>query len=150
GSRAPTKALSRTSSQRGGQPSGSLRKMRSLAVERRAVGADMCYYLSLIPEEPNYVPSAQAQTQARDAFRAFLKKKALHISDKSEAEIEVEVSENIQFVDQGLNFESVSCPACGTEIEFESWTKWMDRSYESNFRDRSITMRCCGCETDLN
>jgi hypothetical protein len=108
--------------------------MRSLAVERQAVGADMWYYLSLIPEEPSYVPSAEAQTQARDAFRLFLKKKAFHLFDESEVEIEVEVSDDIQFVDQGVNFESVSCPACGTEIEFESWKKWMDRSYESNFR----------------
>jgi hypothetical protein len=110
----------------------------------------MWYYLSLIPEEPSYVPPAVAQTQAREAFRAFLKKKAFHLLDKSESEIEVEVSDDIQFVDQGVNFESVSCPACGTEIESESWKKWMGRSYESKFIDRSITMPCCGCETDLN
>ena len=70
--------------------------------------------------------------------------------DKSEVEVGVEVSEDIQFVDQGVNFESVSCPACGTEIDFKSWKEWMDRSYESKFIDRSITMPCCGCETDLN
>jgi hypothetical protein len=81
----------------------------------------MWYYLSLIPEEPTYVPPAVAQTQAREAFRAFLKKKAFHLLDKSEVEIEVKVSDDIQFVDQGVNFESVSCPACGTEIESESW-----------------------------
>jgi hypothetical protein len=110
----------------------------------------MWYYLSLIPDEPSYVPPAVAQTRAREAFRAFLEKKAFHLLDESEAEIEVKVTDDIRFVDQGVNFESVSCPACGTEIEFESWKKWMDRSYESNFRNRSITMQCCGCETELN
>jgi hypothetical protein len=110
----------------------------------------MWYYLSLIPEEPSYVPAAEAQSRALDVLHAFLRKKAFHLLDKSDVEIEVEVSDDIQFVDQGVSFESVSCPACGTEVEFESWKKWMDRSYESNFSDRSITMRCCGCQTDLN
>ncbi len=110
----------------------------------------MWYYLSLIPDEPSYVPPAVAQTRAREAFRAFLKKKAFHLLDESEVEIEVKVTDDIRFVDQGVNFERVACPACGTELEFESWKKWMGRSYESSFRDRSITMQCCGRETELN
>jgi hypothetical protein len=110
----------------------------------------MWHYLSLIPEEPSYVPTTEAQSRALDAFRAFLKTKAFHFLDNTKVEIEVEVSEDIRFVDQGLNFESVSCPGCGTEIKTKSWGKWMDGSHQSKFVDRSITMPCCGCETDLN
>jgi hypothetical protein len=108
------------------------------------------YYLSLIPEEPSYVPTTEAQSRALDAFRAFLTRKAFHFLDKTKNEIEVEVSEDIRFVDQGVSFESVSCPGCGAEIKTKSWKKWMDRSHQSKFIDRSITMPCCGCETDLN
>jgi hypothetical protein len=115
----------------------------------------MWYYLSLIPEEPSYVPPADAQSRALDTFRAFLTKKPFQIKvahrrDEAEVEIEVEVSEDIQFVHQGVNFESVSCPACGAKIEFTLWKEWMDRSYELAFIDRSITTPCCGYKTDLN
>jgi hypothetical protein len=99
------------------------------------------HYLSLIPEEPSYLPPTEAQALALEAFRAFL---------SPDAEIEVEASEDIQFVDQGENFESVSCPACDTEIDIKSWGEWLDKSSESNFIDRSVTMPCCGRETDLN
>jgi hypothetical protein len=116
----------------------------------------MWYYLSLIPEEPSYVPPADAQLRALDTFRAFLAKKMpFQVKpsvrwDEPEVEIEVDVSDDIQFIHQGVNFESVSCPACGTEIEFKSWEAWMNGSYKSKFVNRSITMPCCGCETDLN
>jgi hypothetical protein len=114
------------------------------------------YYLSIIPEDPSYVPAADAQSRALEAFRSFLTKKkpfqakAFYRRDEPEVEIEVEVSEDIQFVDQGENFESVSCPACDIEIDAESWGEWMDKSHESNFVDRSVTMPCCGCQTELN
>jgi hypothetical protein len=62
----------------------------------------MWYYLSLIPEEPSYVPPAEAQSRALGVLHAFLKKKAFHLLDKSGVEIEVEVSDDIQFVDQGF------------------------------------------------
>jgi transcription elongation factor Elf1 len=110
----------------------------------------------LIPEEPSYVPSADAQPRALDAFRAFLTKekpfqvKASTRWDEAEVEIEVEVSDDIQFVHPGVNFESVSCPACGTKIELKIWEAWMNGSYKSEFVDRSVTMPCCGCEMDLN
>jgi hypothetical protein len=114
------------------------------------------YYLSLIPEDPSYVPPADAQARALETFRAFLTKKApfqvkpFVRRDEPKVEIEMEVSEDIQFVDQGENFESVSCPACGTRIKTKSWSGWMNKSYESKFIDRSVTMPCCGCETELN
>jgi hypothetical protein len=114
------------------------------------------YVLSLIPEDPSYVPPAEAQSQALEAFHAFLtKKKPFQVKasarwDEPKVEIELDVSEDIQFVDQGENFESVSCPACDTEIDTKSWGEWMGKSSESNFVDRSVTMPCCGCETELN
>ncbi len=113
-------------------------------------------YLSLIPEEPSYVPPAEAQARALETFRAFLtKKRPFQVKpsarwDEPVVEIEVEVSEDIRFVDQGSNFESVSCPACGAEIDTESWSEWMNKSSKSDFLDRSVTMSCCGRETDLN
>jgi hypothetical protein len=116
----------------------------------------MLYFLSLIPEEPSYIPRADAQSRALDAIRAFLKKKVLFQKrvirrrDEAEVVVEVEVSDDIQFVHPGVNLESVSCPACDTRLDIETWNEWMDKSCDSKFVDRSITTPCCGCETELN
>jgi len=57
----------------------------------------------------------------------------------------------IEFVDQGANFETVSCPCCGYSLDVLWWADEMSRSYEaSHFRDRAIMAPCCGCLTDLN
>jgi hypothetical protein len=59
------------------------------------------YFLSLIPEEPSYIPPADAQSRALDAVRTFLRKKKLlqkrviRRRDEVEVVIEVEVSDDI-------------------------------------------------------
>jgi hypothetical protein len=103
------------------------------------------------------IPDERSERTCRiETFRAFLtKKRPFQVNpsarwDEPEVEIEVEVSEDIKFVDQGSNFESVSCPACGIEMDTKNWLEWMEKSGETDFIDRSITMPCCGCQTDLN
>jgi hypothetical protein len=54
------------------------------------------------------------------------------------------------FIDQGANFESGRCPGCKIEVEIASWQEWMDKSYESEFRDLYLAMPCCGASTSLN
>lgn len=59
--------------------------------------------------------------------------------------------DEIEFVDQGANFEIVSCPCCGRELDVTWWGGQMSLSYQaSHFRDRAVETPCCGCQTDLN
>jgi hypothetical protein len=97
-------------------------------------------FLSLIPEDPEYVPVAQARTRALAALRALL---------PQSSHIEIRLFEWVTFVDQGGNFESVECAGCGADVT-DSWAEWMDRAFEHQFSCLSITMPCCGLATSLN
>jgi len=99
------------------------------------------HFLSLIPEQPNYVPSTKAQSRALEMFRSFV---------PDALNVEACVTEHVEFIDQGENFERLLCPACDTEVDAESWQQWMDKAYESQFSDLSLKMPCCGHMTDLN
>jgi hypothetical protein len=98
------------------------------------------FFLSLIPEDPAYVPPAEAQAQAVAALRACL---------PPPSHVEVRIFDKVTFIDQGSNFEKVLCPACDEDIT-EHWAEWLDAAFESEFRDLSLTAPCCGRLTNLN
>jgi hypothetical protein len=64
--------------------------------------------------------------------------------------IKVTVSENIRFINPGVNWERVVCPNCRTVIEPSWWEQVMDKTYESGFSNLAIISPCCGVETSLN
>jgi hypothetical protein len=98
------------------------------------------FFLSLIPDDPTYVPPVEAQAQAVAALRARL---------PPPSQVEARVFDAVKFIDQGCNFEKVLCPACDEDIT-EHWAGWMDAAFEANFRDLSLTTPCCGRLTNLN
>jgi hypothetical protein len=111
-------------------------------IQSRGIGSSMSErFFSLIPEQPDYVPSAEAQSRALEMFRSFAPKAS---------NVEIRIFEHIQFIDQGEFFERVACPACETELKSKRWGELMNKTYESQFTDRLITMPCCGFKTDLN
>jgi len=105
---------------------------------RHQAMSDFC--LSLIPDDPTYVPPVEAQAQAVAALRARL---------PPPSQVEAQVFDAVTFIDQGNNFERVLCPACDEDIT-EHWAEWMDAAFEANFRDLSLTTPCCGRLTNLN
>jgi hypothetical protein len=64
-------------------------------------------------------------------------------------QVRAEVFPEIQFIDQGANFESVACPSCGEDIT-DAWSEWMDTAAQSQFSKLSIQLPCCGLASDLN
>ncbi|HEY7418220.1 MAG TPA: hypothetical protein VH593_23775 [Ktedonobacteraceae bacterium] len=97
--------------------------------------------LRLIPTNPLYVPSSDAQNQARTLLASLL----------PEGEINLTVTEEISFIDQGSNFERVLCPCCGAVVPMEWWSQEMDRAYgASQFQDLSIMLPCCQTPSSLN
>jgi hypothetical protein len=97
--------------------------------------------LSLIPQDPSHMPDASAQESAVSLLRSLAPQ-----ADR----VEAQVFDNVTFIDQGENFESVHCPGCKIEVEIASWQEWMSKASESEFRDLSLTMPCCGGSTSLN
>jgi hypothetical protein len=98
------------------------------------------FFLSLIPEDPTYVPPVEAQVQAVAALRARL---------PPPSQVEVQNFDAVTFIDQGGNFEKVLCPCCDEDIT-EHWAEWMDAAFQSEFQDLSLTTPCCERLTNLN
>ena len=100
------------------------------------------YYYKLIPTIPDYVPDNVARESARERFEAFV---------GNAAGVTTEVREHVEFVDCMGNFESVSCPVCGTLLNDDWWEQAMDAAYsEQGFVDLRVTVPCCGATTSLN
>jgi hypothetical protein len=100
------------------------------------------YYYLLIPNAPDYVPDAAAGERALERFASFL---------PEAEEVTAEEGEDVEFVWAGENFETVSCPACGTVLENDWWIRAVDAAYGgSRFADLRVTTPCCGASTSLN
>jgi hypothetical protein len=100
------------------------------------------YYFKLIPTVPDYVPAAAGRERARERFASFV---------RDAQEVTAEVSEQVEFVCAMENFETVSCPACGTVLADGWWGQAMDAAYgASRFSDLRVTVPCCGAATSLN
>ena len=59
------------------------------------------------------------------------------------------MTERVEFVDQGGNFEGVYCPVCGADLG-EWWPAAMDRAHAGHFADLAVTAPCCGAALSLN
>ena len=99
------------------------------------------HFLSLIPTTPEYVPVAEALARARELFAGFV---------PAADEIEARITDEIEFVDQGENFERVRCPNCAAELAMEWWQEAMDTAYQTRFQNLKVTTVCCGFTTSLN
>ena len=53
-------------------------------------------------------------------------------------------------MDQGENFDSVSCNLCGHNIDIGDWQTAMDKAYEKHFEDLAFNTPCCKNQTGLN
>ena len=97
-------------------------------------------FLRLIPTRPEFVPSNESSEAAAGKLRELMPN-----ADR----IEVIRFEEIQFVDQGGNFERVLCPECGADVT-ERFSEWMETAFRSGFKMRNVSLPCCGKDADLN
>lgn len=97
-------------------------------------------YLRLIPNDPYYIPPKQTDAVAQEKLSQLIPRAT---------EITVTVYETVQFIDQGGNFESVSCPYCGKDLQ-GWWQKAMDGTYKTQFENLTVTLPCCYRQTSLN
>ena len=97
--------------------------------------------LKLIPADPGFVPDKAAIEVARVNLRRHL---------PPNVEVRAEVTENVEFVDQGANWEQIRCPNCGSVLNSGWWQDAMERAYQVRFGDLSISLPCCGTGSSLN
>ena len=98
-------------------------------------------FLKIIPEQPVYIPKNEAQVTASRFLKSLV---------DENCEVQSKVSKEIEFVDAGTNFESISCPICGKEISGEWWSIAMSKAHQSHFSQLEIAVPCCKSRTTLN
>jgi len=98
-------------------------------------------WIALIPEDPRCVPDAAKQRRARDRFA--------EIAPESD-EIEIKVSEKIEFFDCGANFERILCPLCHAEISVQWWQDRMEEDSDHGFKLATYATPCCGKKCTLH
>ena len=97
-------------------------------------------YLKLISIVPGFVPDKLKERKAREFLNNSFKN----------WEIEFINTDEIEFIDQGANFETVKCNYCGKEINTEIWQNATDESYNTGFKDLSFVTPRCHESTTLN
>jgi hypothetical protein len=98
------------------------------------------YILTIIPSDPEYIPPPAAQHMAFALFSSFV---------GTADEVSAAVAEDIEFIDPGENFESVTCPACGTDLG-GWWQEAMAAAFAKQFSDLVVEVPCCGAQGSLN
>jgi hypothetical protein len=98
-------------------------------------------YLRLIPVSPYYIPNATSSEEAQRLFTSFVP----HAD-----EVRVSITNEIEFIDQGSNWEQVICPRCGSELGVRWWQEAMDTAYATKFTNLFVLMPCCHNECSLN
>lgn len=97
--------------------------------------------LRLIPVDPNFVPDSGAADRARKLLAAFV---------PGAAQVTIDARDDVSFIDQGANFESVSCCSCGSPIDLEWWQGALEKAMEGRCRDLAVTPPCCSKQASLN
>src|SRR5438045_8303449 len=98
-------------------------------------------WITLIPEDPRFVPDQAKQFRARERFA--------EIASDAE-EIDVKVSETIQFFDCGGNFERILCSACRSQIPISWWQERMNEDYADGFQLSLYATPCCAARCTLH
>jgi hypothetical protein len=101
------------------------------------------FMIKLIPSNPEYVPDESSQQNAAKALRSYF---------PDARTIDCVVSDEVQYVDVGGNFEGVYCPLCAAQLDRDGWwVKAVDDSYNaSRFRDLNVSVPCCNHPISLN
>jgi len=97
--------------------------------------------LHIIPADEKYLPNI---SQA-EMILNFIER-----SNRLNLKVEYEDNGIIRFYDCGENFEKVTCPCCGKNLDIEWWQDEMDRTAESEFSDLRIITPCCSVISSLN
>jgi hypothetical protein len=98
-------------------------------------------WITLIPEDPTFIPEAGMHSRARDRFA--------EIAPDAD-EIEIKVCETVRFFDCGGNFEHILCPSCGSEVPVAWWQDRMNGDYRDGFMLASYATPCCGAQRTLH
>lgn len=98
------------------------------------------YILKLIPTKPAFMPREQTLKELPDVLAKYF----------PSLDFNILATDNIRFIDQGANWERVTCPICNNVINDSWWQTEMDKAYANDFTDLEVVLPCCGSMISLN
>jgi hypothetical protein len=98
-------------------------------------------YLRLIPTDPTWRPDSGAAQRAVGTLSVLV---------PGADSVEVALHDEVTFIDQGANFERLSCPACQAELDMDWWSEQMGAAGDAAFTNLNVTTPCCHTQTSLN
>ena len=100
-------------------------------------------WILIVPKRPKHIPSPDNAKVALD-----LLERSMPDAD----EIEIVQNEHIQFFDCGANLETITCPRCSADINFDWWGETMSSDYDEKigFQLNEYRLPCCSTSASLN
>lgn len=101
------------------------------------------HYTILIPTDPQVAPTKDKQLAAESVFRQLAPEADGIVS---------RLTDTVQFIGAGSNFESIGCTECKAPISQDWWGKRMDDDFDrkSGFKLALYTLPCCGARKALH
>jgi hypothetical protein len=98
-------------------------------------------WLRILPAAPSFRSTERAAS--------LLAQQVRRLAPRAES-IETRDEDEIRFLDAGSNFESITCPGCGSAITLDWWSERMSEAHVDRFADLVIVTPCCGSQVSLN
>lgn len=97
----------------------------------------------IVPKTPKHIPSPENAKAALD-----LLERSMPDAD----EVKIIQNEHIHFFDCGANLETVTCPHCGAELDFDWWGETMSSDYDDKigFQLNEYRLPCCSTSASLD
>lgn len=95
--------------------------------------------LKLIPSIPSFIPNSTAQIALMEYLNSIF----------SNTKIKISITNNIEFIDCGENFQEVVCPYCKQPLNMEWWGETMSILYEKHFIEAFFELPCCSQTTQI-
>ena len=96
--------------------------------------------LKIISTNPSFMPGELEEGSCRIFLEEIFDAKQIKFVCSSE----------IEFIDPGANFESVSCNICQHEISIAYWNEKMDEAAQTHFTNLNLRLPCCNSISSLN
>jgi hypothetical protein len=97
-------------------------------------------FLIIIPDDPD--------TEVSDAI-AEAACVALEAAFPGAEDVSYDIFDEVRFIDPGVAFDSVHCPACGKDAD-PWWPAAMDKAARLEFDDLDVVTKCCKTAISLN
>jgi hypothetical protein len=94
----------------------------------------------IISKNEKFVPSSLIHSEIRKIVQDLI----------GSSDLNIKQLDQVEFIDQGSNFEAIECPKCKSDLEIDWWQENMERANGINFINLDLDLPCCNNKSNLN